>query len=140
MSSEFRENLGAVASFIKETGNVSTTFAAIVGGLTTVLVLSLNRIEPGAWAIAVISGTTGLGIAYDPNKSSIVQQQFQRPVDNVAIATPESGAATNVSIDSPSTPNGYSPVSESIPHLTAGSDSTGEDEWLSPGEAARRYR
>lgn len=139
MASEFRENLSAVAAFIKETGNVTTTLAAIVGGLGTVVILSVNRIEPGAWAIAVISGTTGLGIAYDPSKSSsIVQQQFQRPVDNVAVSTPSSGTMSNISETfSPTYDYNDQPPSADYSLPDTGIDN---DEWLDPTEAAQRMR
>jgi len=135
MPSSFKENLDAVGDFIEKTGGTLTTCVSIVAIASTVVILSLNKIDLPAWAQTLLAAGGLGGIIYDPKKASVVQQQFQRPVENVAAS---SGSMSNISEMNVSA-DGYSlPPTEEYP-TTGGFDSP-DDEWLSPTEAAERYR
>ena len=138
MSSEFRENLDAAASFIEKTGGIITTCVSVVAIATTVVILSINKIDLPAWAQVLLGVGGAGGIIYDPKKASVVQQQFQRPVDNVAVGTPTAGNMSNFS-ETTFTPPGDSYYEQPQPDYYLREEGA-NDEWLDPTEAAQRMR
>jgi hypothetical protein len=140
MSSEFRENLDAAASFIEKTGGVMTTGISVAAIATTVIILSLNKIDLPAWGQVLLGVGGAGGIIYDPKKASVVQQQFQHPVDNVAVGTPSSGSMSNISETNFTSPAAYEQYPDHPPTERYLTTDGNNDEWLDPAEAAQRLR